>query len=271
MADLVYSSLSFYGRHRAEALPGTWFATALEPLGVAPATTRQTLWRMERDGALESTRHGRVKHYAPTPTTEAILDAGVQRILRPREVAWDGRWTLIQFRFGTDQRAARDRARDVLQSEGFARLGPGLYTHPRDRSDRVLAALDRSGLANHVVAFRGPRVDGGTDQSLADRLWPLEETASAYRDFLEQFEPVAHVRVVEWKPAEAFALRFLVVSRYLRISWADPELPSKLAPGDFPARRARKLTRDLIRRLETRALRHAEAAWDEATGSAGAT
>ncbi len=262
-SDFVYSALSFYGRHRGGSLCGSWFVSALDPLGVKPGAIRQTLYRMEHSGALETTRVGRNKFYAPSPTTLAIMDAGLERIWQEPE-EWDGRWTLVQFSFAAEDRTERDLAREVLQAEGFGALGPGLYLHPHDRSQRILQALRAMKLDQNVTSFRA-RLTNGEDSSLADRIWDTNATAHAYRCFLERFQEFAGKGVTACTDAEAFALRFAVVFSFLRISWEDPELPAALSGEEPVGSRARALTKKLYETLTVPALRYC----DQITASVG--
>jgi phenylacetic acid degradation operon negative regulatory protein len=253
-SDFIYSSLSFYGRHRGGALPGVWFVAALTPLGVEEGAIRQTMFRMERSGVLEARRAGRTKLYTATATTRAIIDAGLARIFEPPAAAWDGEWTLVHFRFDNDLRQARDRIRDLLQVEGFAPLGPGLYTHPHDRTARVRQAVEELGLSSRLHVFRG-RLDGSADdRSLVEELWNLAGLAKRYRAFLKSFTSLASMDVDRWTPAEAFALRFACVFRFFRIAWDDPELPLTLLPAGWPGGHARSLTRSLYEALQQRAI-----------------
>ena len=248
-SDFVYSSLGFYGEQRGGELPGAWFVEALGAIGVGETTVRQTLYRMERSGALTGRRVGRAKLYGPTPPTRTIIRTGASRILDPpAEEPWDGAWTLVRFLLDRRDRNARDQLRDVLRVEGFASLGPGLYVHPRTRSERILDTARALGLASSVHVFRGERIAGPERQRLVDQLWDLPATADRYRRFIARFEPLAG-DAAGLDPRSAFAVRFALVFEYLRITWTDPELPSDLLPPDWPAASARQLAARLYRVL----------------------
>jgi phenylacetic acid degradation operon negative regulatory protein len=248
-SDFVYSSLSFFGRQRGGELPGRWFVEALGALGVEEQAVRQTLFRMEASHALLARREGRIKWYRPSPTTQAVLDAGVARVRTPAEDAWDGAWTLVHFRLGEQERERRDRVRDVLLVEGFGTLGPGLYIHPRDRTERLLVAAEALGLRHELNVFRGVHVAGMDDPRLVLSLWDIPALAGRYRRFLRRFAPVARVAVRDLSPREAFGLRFACMFEIFRISWDDPSLPSSLLPAEWPGEEARVLAARLIESL----------------------
>jgi phenylacetic acid degradation operon negative regulatory protein len=260
-SEFVYSILSFYARRRGGELPGTWLVGALGDLGIPAATTRKTLWRMERDGELISRRDGRSKLYRATPLAWAEIEGGTDKILGPAEKAWDERWTVVAYAFDSTERVARERIRAVLDAEGFGAIGPGVFVHPRDRGGRILAAAEEQDIAARIRVFRGARLPGETDAKFVREVWDLREVARRYRRFLEGFEPLAE-RVKTLTPRVAFAARFAVVLAYLGAAWSDPELPPSLLPPDWPGPAARALAGKLYRALLPAALAHGDAIRD---------
>ena len=242
----VYSAFSFYGSRRGHELPGTWLVAALGALGHETAAVRQTLYRMEASKELESRVMGRGKFYRLSAAARAEAEAGLAKIMDDDTQAWDGEWTLVQFRAGTETQVERERLREVLRAEGFAPMANGLYLHPRDRSARLLAAARDHGVRDIVEVFRGRRIDGDDDRALVARHWNLDAIAARYESFVERFEPLARGTF----PAEtAFVLRFAVVFDYLEAAWQDPELALPLLPAKWAGARARRLARDLYKRL----------------------
>jgi phenylacetic acid degradation operon negative regulatory protein len=245
----IFSSFAFYGPDAGGELAGTWFTRALTPLGVDEMAIRQTLYRMERDGELTSRREGRSKLYAPTATTRLIIEAGSARLAVEAEPPWDGQWTLAHFRLGEESRIARDRLRDLLNTEGFAALAPGLYIHPRDRAAAVSEAARAGGVADRLHLFRGPRVGRtGDDRHFVRELWPLDAIAGRYREFLTRFTPLLRRRGAI-TDRDAAALRFALVFEYLDVAWSDPGFPPELLPRNWPGHRARGVVGQLYERL----------------------
>jgi phenylacetic acid degradation operon negative regulatory protein len=257
-SEFVYSSLGFYARRRGGELSGSWLVAALEEVGVAPATTRKTLWRMERDGELISRRAGRSKLYRATPLAWAEIEGGTDKILGRAAKAWDGRWTVVAYAFEAPERVTRERIRAVLDAEGFGAIGPGVFVHPRDRGGRILAAAEEQASGARLRVFRGQRLHGESDAAFVSEVWNLRESARCYRRFLEDFRPLAG-RAKSLSPKAAFAVRFAVVLAYLRAAWADPELPDSLLPPDWPGQGARALAARLYRALLPAALAHGDA------------
>lgn len=254
-SDFVYSSLSFFGSQRGGALPGSWFVEALAPLGVSEAAIRQTLYRMEKSGALEARRAGRTKLYAPSAPTRAVLEAGRARILEVGEAEWDGQWTVVHFRFPSGEWQLRDRLREVLMVEGFAALDPGLYLHPRDRIARVSLAAGEAGVEDRLFIVRGHRQPPNDDHRLVSELWDVAGIRARYLAFLARFAAIDANQLSE---LEAFAVRFAAVFQFFRITWDDPDLPPELLSGDWPGARARARAAELYATLDRPALRFAD-------------
>jgi phenylacetic acid degradation operon negative regulatory protein len=244
----VYSAFSFYGSRRGDELPGTWLVAALGALGHETAAVRQTLYRMEAAAELESRVVGRGKFYRLSPAARAEAEAGLEKIMGDDADAWDGDWTLVQFRAGTEVRVERERLREVLRAEGFASVSAGLYLHPRDRSARLLEAARAHEVRDMVEVFRGRRVDGDDDRAFVARHWNLGEIAARYDAFVERFEPLAKSRGA-LQQETAFVLRFAVVFDYLEAAWLDPEIAPALLPSKWAGTAARRLARDLYKRL----------------------
>lgn len=239
--------MSFYGSRRGGELTGPWLVAALGALGVTAAAVRQTLYRMERGAELESRRRGRMKVYRLAPLARAEMEIGADKILRPLETEWDGRWTLVVYAFSGDDRRDRLRIKAALDAEGFAPLAPGVAIHPRDRGGRIRAAAVEQGVEGSVEVFRAERLSTFAGDRFARDLWDLPALARRYRRFLGDFLPLLEAPVPD--PATSFATRFAVVLRYLEAAWPDPELPADLLPADWPGARARAVAAELYRRL----------------------
>lgn len=252
----VFSAFSFYGARRGDELPGTWLVAALGALGHETAAVRQTLYRMEGSRELESRMSGRVKFYRLSPAARAEAEAGLAKIMDDDDaLPWDGQWTIVQFRAGSEDRVERERLREVLRAEGFAAAGSGLYLHPRDRSSRLLAAASGHGVRDMIEVFRGIRIttDPVDDRTMVAQQWNLTEIETRYDDFLTRYSPLTR-SAASLAHESAFVLRFAVVFDYLEAAWRDPDLAPSLLPAKWAGTRARRLARELYRRLLPAAL-----------------
>lgn len=266
---LVYSSLGAYGSRRGGELPGTWFVRAFGDMGREAGGVRQTLFRMERNGELESRKVGRTKLYRLSPFGVAAVNASSRKLFDPTEDAWDGRWTLVRYHFDGEDRLQRDRVRHLLEWEGFAPLGRGVYIHPRDRADELLSGLADLTQAGDIMIFHADRIGGESNVQLVGRLWNLSCLDAEYRDFVPRFSALARRKPQSWKPRTAFLTRFALVTQFLQIAWSDPDLPSVLLPARWRGQLARDLARQLYENLLPATLQHADIFLDMPTGHDG--
>jgi len=247
VGDFVYSSFGFYAPQWDWEIPGPWFVRALNPLGPRETAIRQTLFRMEQAGVLETRREGRMKWYRPSVATRAIVEAGTARILNLEESSWDGCWTLVQLRFDVNSRRSRDQVRDLLRMEGFGSLGGGLYVHARDRTARLRSILKGQRYGDRLVVMRG-LLENPSLQRLVQEAWDLPALATRYRKIVRRYRSLAEGQG-RWEPRRAAAVRFALAFDLVRLSWEDPELPPDLVPPGWPAGEARTFGARLYRRL----------------------
>jgi phenylacetic acid degradation operon negative regulatory protein len=256
---LIYSLLSAYGDRRGGELPGAWLVAALDGLGHAAPAVRQTLFRMVRSHELEARRVGRANLYRLAPFARASTEAGRQKIFAAPERKWDGRWTLVHYRFDTRKRALRHSLRDTLEVEGFAALAGGLYIHPRDRLERIRSAVAASAASEQVMFFRADCDAATMPAALVPRLWNLADIDRRYRRFVTRYAPLDARPARDFAAAQAFAARLALVLEYLPPAWDDPELPDELLPAGWSGQEARRLARRLYEKLLPGTLRHGDA------------
>jgi phenylacetic acid degradation operon negative regulatory protein len=253
----IYSAFSFYSpRHRYE-LPGAWLVTALGNLGHGAAAIRQSLYRMEGSAELTSRSEGRNKFYRLSPAARAESEAGLSKILSPESGPWDGEWTITYLHAGPERATARERLRELLNTEGFALIGPGLFIHPRDRVARVTRAAQGHDASDIIEVFRGNRI--ATDhRAFAAAHWDIDGLSARYGVFVDRFGGVES-SVSSIDDEAAFVLRFAVVFAYLEVAWRDPELPLDLLPRAWAGTKARSLAARLYNALLPGAIAYADA------------
>jgi phenylacetic acid degradation operon negative regulatory protein len=224
----------------------------LDLLGVEERNARQALARLAEQGILAGERRGRRTRWDLTPEGRELLVTGTERIYSFGASAdgWDGRWLVVLCSVPEDQRAKRHRLRSRLSFEGFGFLGPGVAVTPHlDREDAANAVLKDLDLVPAAVVLRA---EAGTLVPAAEilhRAWALDELAGSYRAFADAFRRRAP-RADEARLAALVEL----VHAWRRFPFADPEIPDRLLPRTWPARRAKALFDD----------RHA--AWSPAAG-----
>ena len=219
----------------------------MEGLGVAPATTRQALRRLTRQGMVEATRHGRRSAYDITDEGRARLDEAAERIYRRRPRRWDGHWRLLTWTFEEEHRAARDALRRELGWLGYGSLGTSSYCCPWDR-ERLGAALDKHGVHGSVDTFVADY--DGDDAALAARAYDLAALRALHADFLRRFRPWRAQRVEHLLPMQQLTRRVELVHEWRRTLFLDPGLPDELVPDDWLGGEAVQLFAELYESLE---------------------
>lgn len=247
--------LTFLGNHvygRDLCVFSGSFIEVFARVGVSEDATRSTLGRMAGGGLLRRRRQGRRVYFGLTPRTVEILQDGERRIWHTGVVndAEDDRWTLIAFSLPESWQRQRHELRSRLVWSGFGPLQNGLWIAPSGvDAEAVIRGLDLGPDAN-VKAFHAEPC-GPTDmQRLLRDAYDLDALGGRYRDFLERWdrcEPMPEA-------PDDLARSLVMLTEWLRIIRADPRLPVRYLPHDWPAERAQLVCHSLHDRFRGEAL-----------------
>ena len=104
----------------------------------------------------------------------------------------------------------------------------------------------------------------GEDGRSSSRAVVSRALAGDYRRFLARFSNVAKAfrERSEPDPAQAFAIRTLLVHAYRRVRLRDPQLPREVLPPDWPGADAYRLCRDFYRVAQPLAEAHLAASFE---------
>ena len=209
-----------------------WTQTLLEvmeSLGVQPKATRQSLARLGENGWLERTKEGRRTRWNLTDTSRELLESGAERIYgfgqSPR--SWDGRWSVLLASLPDGHPTSRHRLRARLGWAGYASFEQGAWISPwTDHEHAAVQVLDELDMrvATSFVAELGQLGDG---QDIVRRAWKLDDVNARYRDFIDM-TPTASA-----SGAAAARELTLLVHRWRRFPFLDPELPAELLPDGW--------------------------------------
>lgn len=222
-------------------------AGLMDELGVAPATTRQSLRRLTQQDLVTAERHGRQSSYVLTERGRDRLDEAADRIYRRSPPRWDGRWRLLTWTFEEEHRAARDALRRELGWLGYGSLGTSSYCCPWDR-DGLAAALEKHGAHGSVDTFVAAY--DGDDAALAARAYDLPALGELHAEFLQRFSPWLDVALDDDLPLRLLARRVELVHEWRRTLFLDPGLPEDLVPPDWLGHEAVELFAELYTQLE---------------------
>jgi phenylacetic acid degradation operon negative regulatory protein len=238
---------------------GTIVADELLPVaaacGQSPEQVRSCLRRLVAEGLFVRHGTGAAARYDATAHGMSALGMGIERtrLAYGQDAAgrgWDRQWRLVAFAIGEERRAARDAFRDHLLDLGGAAIQGGLYVSPHNWLKDVRDEAERLGVVDLVslVATDDLEVGGRRDpRELARHLWPLDDLAERYAEFVARFEHVPDAlkemrRRRERLPDAAFLPGALSMAVAFQECFnADPLLPPELLPRPWPGRAARDL------------------------------
>lgn len=248
---------------------GGWMPIAgavdlLGEVGIDGPSVRTAVFRLKKNGWLESTSQNGARGYALTGEADATLAAGDEVIWharRPADLA-DG-WCIVHFGVPESMRAKRHQLRAHLSHLGFGNAGTALWIAParmRSAAERAIAELDLAAYAAIFVGgYHGP-------QDLTDLLygaWDLAAIDQGYRDFLDDYAP-REEELVALRRGEAFAAYLQLVDAWRKLPFRDPGLPREVLDPQWSAPDATALFERLVGKLEKPALKHARTYWPTA-------
>jgi len=224
--------------------------TLLDDFGINERLVRTSVFRLAKDGWLESEQKGRRSYYRLTADGRDRFRAATHRIYGEPRPSWDGQWCLLLL--PALDAPTRDAVRRECGWLGFGALTTNLLAHPAPDMDDVNDTLERLTVRDDVVVMQSRAVgEGGGMRDLAADAWNLAELDAGYRYFVERFAPArdALANDADVEPGTAFLLRTLLVQEYRKLLLRDPQLPAELLPEGWHGADAYALCRDLYRGL----------------------
>ena len=261
---------SLYGDlvHRHVTDGSLWIGSLVRlmaPFGLSEAAVRQAVSRMSRQGWLVAKRDGNRSYYAVTDRGRRRIEGLSPRIYGP-VIEWDGRWRMLTYSVAEAQRERRDRLRKELTVLGWAPLSASTWLSPRDAMEEVREVVESAGVGENIDLFVSDYAGPSSDRELLSKCWDLEAIASAYREFIQTYEPrLARERNRDGLSEEdAFVERLWLVHDYRKFTYVDPGLPSTLLPAHWPGTTAAALFREYYAAIDRKSLKF----FFDATGQA---
>ncbi len=222
----------------------------LKDFGVSERLVRTSVFRLAKDGWLESEQIGRRSYYSLTADGRDRFRAATHRIYGEPRPSWDGQWRLLLL--PGLAAAKRDAVRRECGWLGFGALTTNVLAHPSPDDQDLDSTLDRLGVRDAVVVLQSRDVgEPGGMQRLAANAWDLDELDRGYRTFVERFDAArgALAKDPGVNTGSAFLLRTLLIQEYRRLLLRDPQLPAELLPRNWYGAEAYALCRELYRGL----------------------
>lgn len=237
-------------------------ANLMNVFGMSDRLVRTGVYRLSQDGLLESRSKGRRARYSLTEHGLKSFEEAGQRIYAANAPQSEDQWTLVQGLPDLDQ-SERQTLRRRLKWLGFGQFSTSMMALPSAEPESLQDELRTAGLASKVLVFKSEyAAEGRTLLEAANAAWPLDEINQEYTRFNAAFEVLSGQQDLHWSPADAFALRTLLIHEYRRILLKDPHLPSTLLPNDWSGDAARDLSARLYRQIAAEGAAHVEALAD---------
>ncbi len=260
--SMLLTVLGEFVLRRGRPVWTTTLVSVLASLGFNEKNARQAIARLAEQGLLRSERVGRQVRWHLTGRAEDLLCEGTERIFGflGDDGKWDGQWLVLAFSVPEEQRHARPQLRKELGFAGFGFPAPGIAVCAHaDREADAKRILDRLGVSDTCLSFRGEAGLLAGSAELVRRAWDLQMLGGGYLDFIARFD---HLRPAD--PVAECAAVTELVHWWRRFPFIDPELPDDLLPAGWPGRRAKSLFDRLHARWLPAALE-----WVERIDSAG--
>ena len=223
---------------------------AMAEFGINERLVRTSVFRLVREGWLQSSQVGRRSFYSLSDEGREKFRAATHRIYGEPVTDWDGRWCLLLL--SNLDAVAKDLLRRECGWLGFGALSPNVLAHPAPDESGLDVTLRRAGVADDVVIISGHTVKSDTAmRKLAGSAWNLGDIDARYETFVAMFRPLyaALKKTRRVDPRTAFVTRTLLVQEYRKVLLRDPQLPEELLPAGWHGTAAYQLCRNLYRGL----------------------
>lgn len=249
--SLVLALFGAYAHHLPSPVPVRELVRLLAAVDVDASSARSTVTRLKRRGLLHPARTPQGAGYEPAPATRELLEDWRTRAYATAEPREDDGWVLAVFSVPESQRQKRYLLRSRLASLGFGTTSPGVWIGPAPLHRQARHTLRRLGLDRYVELFRGEHLGFAPTVEAVARWWDLAALAKRHEEFLERHEHVLHGwrRRTDTPPQEAYRDYLRVLDSWHRLLGADPRLPARLLPANWPGTRSAAVFRELHERL----------------------
>jgi phenylacetic acid degradation operon negative regulatory protein len=223
---------------------------AMAEFGISERLVRTSVFRLVRDGWLQSSQVGRRSFYSLTDEGREKFRAATHRIYGEPAMVWDGEWCLLLL--SNLDAGAKETLRRECGWLGFGALSANVLAHPAPDASDLETLLKRAGAADEVVIISGrTEKSDASMRKLVGSAWNLDDIDARYEQFVAMFRPLYGAlqksRTVE--PRTAFVTRTLLIQEYRKVLLRDPQLPAELLPAGWHGTMAYQLCRNLYRGL----------------------
>ena len=223
---------------------------AMAEFGIKERLVRTSVFRLAKDGWLESNQVGRRSFYSITDEGRDRFRAATHRIYGEPCGDWDGKWCLLLI--SSLDASTREAVRRECGWLGFGALSANTLAHPSPDNSDLELTLRRLDVDDDVVIIEGSTVDSDAAmRKLVRTAWNLDDIDTRYEHFVTMFRPMiaALKKSGAVTPRTAFVTRTLLIQEYRKALLRDPQLPAELLPSNWHGAPAYQLCRNLYSAL----------------------
>ncbi len=228
--------------------------------GIKERLVRTSVFRLVKDGWLQSEQVGRRSYYSLTDAGREQFEQATLRIYGEPGGHWDGEWCLLLLSALPTE--SRDRVRRECGWLGFGPLSASVLAHPAPDFTELDVTVRRLDVQDALIVMRGHTIRSeNAMREVVRNCWNLDDIDGRYRAFVARFRPLyrAMAKSPAMSPKSSFQARTLLIQEYRKVLLRDPLLPAELLPAGWHGAAAYQLCRNLYRRLH----RGADAYLDE--------
>lgn len=220
----------------------------MEKFGVNERLVRTSVYRLVKDGLLESEKIGRCSYYRFSDHGKRHAAIAAERIYAKTAIESEHEWTLAIIDQSGDSTKLEELKRGLAWL-GFAQLKPSVFGHPSGDMDALQALLAEYKLTDMVVLFNALPSDARSQTNLKKLVyekWRLDEVAEHYQDFCQVYRPyMKKVQSRSLSAEDAFLLRTMLIHEYRRVLLKDPQLPEEMLPVKWEGIAAHQICKDI--------------------------
>ena len=223
---------------------------AMADFGISERLVRTSVFRLVKDGWLQSSQVGRRSFYSLTEEGREKFRAATHRIYGEPVTDWDGEWCLLLL--SNLEVPVKEALRRECGWLGFGPLSANVLAHPSPIESDLDMTLQRVGAASDVVIMTARTIRSDVAmRTTARSAWNLDDIDARYEQFVTTFRPLfaALKKTRKVDPRTAFVTRTLLIQEYRKVLLRDPQLPQQLLPAGWHGTAAYQLCRNLYREL----------------------
>lgn len=214
--------------------------------GVSERLVRTSVFRLAKDGWLQSDQIGRRSYYSLTDQGRERFQQATHRIYGAPASDWDGEWCLLLLS------SLDTECKEIVRKEcgwlGFGPMSANVLAHPSPDLAELDVTIARLGISEKLVVMRGRTIKSeAAMRALTRSCWSLDDIDMRYRAFVQRFRPLMKTLSVGSQLTEksAFIVRTLLIQEYRKVLLRDPWLPAALLPANWHGAAAYQLCRNL--------------------------